>query len=155
MHYWLNTSTSNKYEYFLVKSIHSQTQIPFGRLDCHSYRRLCREFSVTSLPTLQIFQAKRQQGVTYNGMHRGIEMIRYIKKMLAPALQHLQDVQDVFAFKDSTALGSSISVIGFFSGTKEDEEYLEYLDVAKSLQTKVLYINTGTLSLQIMTIFIA
>ena len=67
----------------------SDLQIPFGRVDVHTQRRLAEAEEVSSIPSVKFYRDGR--GYVYDGPHTGGALIKYATKQTRPPVMELSN----------------------------------------------------------------
>ena len=126
-------------EYAKISEKLLEKKVPFVRGNADKMKSIVLELGATELPSL-VFM-KKMKPTVYKGVHGEDSVMQYISKQLGPPVKRIQTLEEMEAFKDlrfnpSYSL-STVVVIGFFTDYKdiEEDEYQEYLDIAKELQT--------------------
>lgn len=128
-------------EYARIAEYLKNVSIPFARANADEMKSIALEHEANEVPSLIYFH--KQRPWHYRGSHDAKAVITYIKKQLQAPVTSLKSVEDINSFisygsnNDSLSL-STVSVIGFFSSHQdvEEDEYDEFMDLARDLQTK-------------------
>lgn len=115
-----------------------ELSIPFGRADVDKMKSIAAEVGAIELPALILFQKMRP--IVYRGSQDSAAVMTFIRKQLEPPAKVLKTVADVNNFVVSRTNGnhgiSTSMAVGFFSEHQdiEEDDYQEYMEVAKELQ---------------------
>lgn len=127
-------------EYKNVSAQLLDKKILFARADADKMKSICFKYQVTKLPALVIFY--KNKPYYFKGAHSAFAIVEYIDKLAMPTpFKLLASVQQVEAFlstaREKSLHINTVNVIAFFSDVNslEEDEYEEYKDVARSLQT--------------------
>ena len=125
-------------EYLKISDYLREKNVIFARADADKLKSQSAKFGVSTLPALVLFVKGR--AYPYKGAQTLPAIQAYIEKVTAPPARVLQSVEDIDQFIASNRSEfiyiHSVSVVAFFRDafSMEEDEYEEYLEVAKRLQ---------------------
>lgn len=125
-------------EYAKIATRLKDLKIPFMRGDADKMKSIVAELGANELPSLVFL--KKMRPTVYKGIHEESAVMQYVKKQLQPPAKKLQTLQELEDFKalrhHSDYALSTVIVVGLFTDYEdiEEDEYQEYLDIAKELQ---------------------
>ena len=115
-----------------------ELSIPFGRANADKMKSIAAEVGAIELPALVLFHKLRP--ILYKGSHSTDAVMNYIHKQLEPPAKLLKSINEVNLFlnqQSNSNYGISTSMtVGFFTEYEdiEEDDYNEYIEVAKELQ---------------------
>jgi len=127
-------------EYRLLADMLREIDVPFARGDVDAMKALVKDHGVSELPYLVFYHKKRVH--VYRGDFSAAAVVAFVKKQTGPVARELPSVEAVQHFMESRTdmahSPSTVVVIGFFAehDGMEEEDYEDFLQAAKELQSK-------------------